>query len=56
MKDLKELFLDDIFMVCLSLVMLGFFAMLVMPPAISEKVLIGVSSGLAGIAKGKAHQ
>ena len=54
MKDLKELFLDDIFMVCLSLVILGICAVLVMPPELSEKVLIGVSSGLAGIAKGKA--
>lgn len=54
MKDLKDLFLDDIFMVCFSLVILGVCAVLAMPPELSEKVLIGVSSGLAGIAKGKA--
>ena len=54
MKNLKELFSDDIFIVCISLVMLGVCAVLAMPAEVAEKVLIGVSSGLAGIAKGKA--
>lgn len=54
MKDLKELLLDDIFSVVFSLMLLGIFSTLILPPDIAEKIIIGVSSGLAGIAKGKS--
>lgn len=52
MKDLKELLLDDIFAVVLSLMLIGIMSAFILPPDIAEKIIIGVSSGLAGIAKG----
>ena len=55
MKDLKELLLDDVFTVVFALMLLGIFSTLVLPPDIAEKIIIGVSSGLAGIAKGRGN-
>ena len=55
MKELKELLLDDIFAVVLALVFLGVISAFVLPPDIAEKILIGLSSGLAGIAKGRSN-
>ncbi len=54
MKDLKELLLDDIFSVVFALMLLGIMSAFVLPPDIAEKIIIGVSSGLAGIAKGRS--
>lgn len=50
---MKDLLLDDIFIVVFALLTLGIASMFILSPELSEKVLIGVSSALAGIAKGE---
>jgi hypothetical protein len=51
---MKELLLDDIFLVVIALLILGISSMF-LSPELAEKTLIGVSSALAGIAKGKGN-
>jgi hypothetical protein len=52
---MKDIFLDDIFQISSALVILGVCSMFLLPADIAEKILIAVSSGLAGIAKGKGN-
>ena len=52
---MKDILLDDIFQISSALVILGVCSMFLLPADVSEKILIAVSSGLAGIAKGKGN-
>ena len=52
---MKDILLDDIFQISSALVILGVCSMFLLPADIAEKILIAVSSGLAGIAKGKGN-
>jgi len=52
---MKDILLDDIFQISSALVILGICSMFFLPADIAEKILIAVSSGLAGIAKGKGN-
>ena len=50
---MKQILLDDIFVVVTALMIIGIVSMCLLPPDASEKVLIGIGGGLAGIAKGR---